>query len=63
MVGIIIDDVVISSVIFIGPLESACILKQLLSAVTTPNKTPSNTVKYDSPLCNVRTKKATVQTA
>ena len=47
IVGIIIDDVVTSSVMFIGPLDRESILNKLLSAVTTPNNNPNKTVKNE----------------
>ena len=48
IVGIIIDDVVTSNVIFIGPLDSESILNKLLNAVTMPNNNPKRTVKTET---------------
>ena len=59
----IIDDVVISKVMCIGPVESADILYKLLNAVTIPNKSPSDIVKKDIPLLNTPIPKKTIQTA
>ena len=60
IVGITIEEVVTSNVMFIGPLDKESILNKLLSAVTTPNNKPNKTVKnesfsFKSSIPNIRT--------
>ena len=62
-VGIIIDDVVISNVICIGPLDNANILYKLLNAVTTPKSTPNKTVYKERLPLSVKIPKIKMQTA
>jgi hypothetical protein len=62
MVGIIMEDVVTSIVIFIGPVDRESILNKLLSEVTTPNIIPIKKVKGESVSFKSRSPKIITQT-